>query len=148
MLDNLVYWHWIVLGFVLLVLEMLAPGAILMWFGAGALFVGALLFLFPGMGWEWQIFIFAMVSLVSLFAWKKIRKNVPVDNTESGTLNQRGKALVGRRVPLVEAIVNGVGRVQVDDTFWRVEGKDMTEGTLVTVVESEGATLIVAEADS
>lgn len=143
MLESLVYWHWIVLGFLLLILEMLAPGAILMWFGAGAILVGGLLYLFPDMGWEWQILIFAIVSLASIFAWKKLSKNNPNDNTEAGTLNQRGKALVGRRVPLVEAIVNGVGRVQIDDTFWRVEGGDMENNTLVSVIDSDGATLKV-----
>jgi len=143
MLDSLLYWHWIVLGFLLLVLEMLAPGAILMWFGVGALLVGGLLFLFPDMGWEWQILIFALVSFASIFAWKRLRKDNPNDNTESGTLSQRGKALIGRKIPLVEAIVNGVGRVQIDDTFWRVEGVDLEKDALVIVTGSDGATLQV-----
>ncbi len=146
MLEGLVYWHWIVLGFVLLILEMLAPGAILMWFGAGAILVGGLLFIFPGIGWEWQILIFSIFSIVCLFGWRYFRKNSPEDNTDSGTLNQRGKALIGRKVPLVEAIENGVGRVQIDDTFWRVEGADLQKESLVRVVSSDGATLEVEQA--
>jgi len=146
MLESLVYWHWIVLGFILLILEMIAPGAILVWFGAGALLVGGVVFMFPEISWEWQVFIFAIVSFASIFAWKKLRKDAPNDNTESGTLNQRGKALIGRRVPLVESIVNGVGRVQIDDTFWRVEGDDLEENTLVVVTNSDGATLQVEKA--
>ncbi len=143
MYEGLLYWHWIVLGFSLLILEMLAPGAIFMWFGVGALLVGGLLFLFPEMGWEWQVLVFAMISLASIFAWRTIRKNNPDDDTESGTLSQRGKSLVGRKTPLVEAIVNGIGRVQIDDTYWRVEGSDMEIDTLVVVTGSDGATLEV-----
>jgi membrane protein implicated in regulation of membrane protease activity len=146
MLEDLVYWHWLVLGFLFLILEMLAPGAILMWFGAGALLVGSILFFFPEMSGEWQVFIFAISSISSIFLWRKLRKDKPVDNTESGTLNQRGKALIGRKVPLVEAITNGVGRVQIDDTFWRVEGEDMEQGTLINVTDSDGATLKVEAA--
>ena len=146
MFEGILYWHWMVLGFILLILEMLAPGAILMWFGGGALLVGGLLYLFPEMGWEWQVLIFALVSLTSIFVWRKARKDSPDDDTESGTLNQRGKALVGRRVPLVEAIVNGVGRVQIDDTYWRVEGPDLAENTLVKVTDTDGATLRVEPA--
>jgi len=146
MLENLQDWHWVVFGFILLILEMLAPGAIFMWFGVGAILVGGLLFMFPDMAWELQVFIFALVSLASIFAWKKLRKDNPEDDTESGTLNQRGKALIGRQVPLVEAIVNGIGRVQIDDTFWRVEGPDLAEAVLVRVVASDGATLRVEEA--
>jgi len=146
MLENLVYWHWIVLGLVLLILEMLAPGAILMWFGAGALLVGGIVFIFPETLWEWQVFIFAVVSFASIFAWKKLKKDDPNDDTQAGTLNQRGKALIGRRIPLVEPITNGVGRVQIDDTFWRVEGVDLEEKTLVIVTNSDGATLQVEKA--
>ncbi len=147
MLEGLLYWHWIVLGFLLLVVEMLAPGAIIMWFGVGALIVGGIIYLLPDLPWEWQIFIFAIFSLSSVFIWKKLTKGSKDDNTESGTLNQRGKALVGRRVPLKEAIVNGIGRVQIDDTFWRVEGEDLVEGELVTVTSSDGATLKVNKSD-
>ncbi len=147
MLENMLYWHWIILGFLLLVLEMLAPGAIFMWFGVGAILVGGLLFIFPDIAWEWQLFIFSAFSLASLFAWKFYSKKNPEDNTDSGTLNQRGKALIGRRVPLVEAITNGVGRVQIDDTFWRVEGDDAAEATLVVVTDADGATLKVKIAD-
>lgn len=146
MFEFVEYWHWIVFGAVLLILEMLVPGAIFMWFGAGAILVGGVTYLFPDMGWHWQVLIFALVSLASLFAWKRWRKDRPEDDTQSGTLNQRGKALIGRQVPLVEAISNGVGRVQIDDTFWRVEGDDREQGLLVIVVSSDGATLKVAPA--
>jgi len=147
MLEGLLYWHWIVLGFLLLVVEMLAPGAIIMWFGVGALIVGGILYLIPDLPWEWQIFIFAILSLASLFLWKKLRNDNKEDDTESGTLNQRGEALVGRKVPLKEAIVNGIGRVQIDDTYWRVEGGDLNEGELVTVASSDGATLKVNKSE-
>jgi inner membrane protein len=146
MFEAFLYWHWIVLGLALLTLEMLAPGAIFLWFGVGAVVVGGILYLFPGISWEWQMVIFALFSLASIFIWKKWRKDSPEDDTESGTLNQRGKALIGRKVALVEAIENGVGRVQIDDTFWRVEGDDLAEGQLVKVTASDGASLKVIAA--
>ena len=147
MLEEILYWHWIVLGFLLLALEMLAPGAIFMWFGASALFVGGLVYFLPDITWQWQVFIFAATALVDIIIWKKLRKDNKEDDTESGTLNQRGKALVGRRVPLKEAIINGVGRVQIDDTFWRVEGSDLNEGELVVVTSTDGATLKVDKSE-
>ena len=146
MLENIVFWHWLVFGFVLLALEMLVPGTVFLWFGAGALLVGGLTYLLPWISWEWQVLLFALVSLSSLFVWKKMRKGSPEDDTESGTLSQRGRGLIGRQAPLVEAIKNGVGRVQIDDTFWRVEGEDMELGSLIEVVEADGATLEVKKA--
>jgi len=70
-------------------------------------------------------------------------KNNVADDPDSGVLNQRGKALIGRETLLIEPIVNGVGRIQVDDTFWRVNGNDLETGKLVRVVDVDGATLKV-----
>ncbi len=61
-------------------------------------------------------------------------------------MNQRGRALIGRETLLIEPIVNGVGRIQVDDTFWRVNGKDLEKGKLIRVIDVEGATLKVEHA--
>jgi len=144
--EQMLYWHWIVIGLLLFVLEMLIPGFVLMWFGVGALLVGGLLFIFPEMTWQWQFFIFALFSLLSLTGWKYWSRNNPADDPESGVLNQRGRALIGRETILIEPIVNGVGRIQVDDTFWRVNGADMDTGKLVRIVEVEGATLKVEAA--
>lgn len=143
MLGQLLYWHWIVFGLILVALEMLLPGFILLWFGAGAILVGVLLLIFPDIGWQWQLLIFSIFSVLSLVGWKYWSKNRVDDDPESGVLNQRGKALVGRESILIEPIVNGVGRIQVDDTFWRVNGEDLENGKLVRVVDVDGATLKV-----
>jgi len=144
--EQFLYWHWIVFGLGLVMLEMLLPGFVLIWFGAGAILVGGLLYIFPGLGWEWQFFIFSIFSVMSLFGWRYWSKNNEIDNPESGVLNQRGKALIGRETLLIEPIVNGVGRIQVDDTFWRVNGEDLENGKLVRVVDVDGATLKVVHA--
>jgi len=47
---------------------------------------------------------------------------------------------------LNEPIVDGTGRVQVDDSSWRVEGQDMAAGVRVKVVAINGSTLIVEKA--
>jgi len=143
MMESLEYWHWISAGILLLVLEMLLPGAFLMWFGASAVLVGGILWLFPDMIWQWQLFLFAIFSLLSIFGWRKMREGYAEDDPDSGLLNQRGRALIGRRVTLASPIKNGVGKVQIDDTYWRVVGEDAPKGTLVEVVDAEGATLKV-----
>jgi membrane protein implicated in regulation of membrane protease activity len=141
--EQMLYWHWIVLGLVLFVLEMLMPGFVLMWFGVGALLVGGLLFIFADMMWQWQFIIFSVFSLASVIAWKYWSRNNPDDDPEQGVLNQRGRALIGRETLLIESIVNGVGRIQLDDTFWRVNGDDMENGKLIRIIDVDGATLKV-----
>jgi len=141
--EQILYWHWIVLGLMLVVLEMLLPGFILIWFGVGAILVGGLQYVIPDLTWQWQLLIFSIFSLSSVFAWRIWSKNNLTDDPESDILNQRGRALIGRETVLIEPIVNGVGRIQVDDTFWRVNGKDLENGKLIRVIDVEGATLKV-----
>ncbi|MCP4412308.1 MAG: NfeD family protein [Gammaproteobacteria bacterium] len=144
--EQILYWHWIVLGLLLVILEMLLPGFVLIWFGVGALLVGSLLYVIPEMSWQWQLLVFSIFSLTSVFAWRIWSKNNLTDDPESDILNQRGRALIGRETLLIEPIVNGVGRIQVDDTFWRVNGKDLEKGKLIRVIDVEGATLKVEHA--
>ena len=143
--EQLLYWHWIVFGLILVALEMLLPGFVLLWFGVGALLVGSLLYLIPELSWQWQFFIFSIFSVGSLAAWKYFKRNNAADDPESGVLNQRGKALIGRETVLIQPIINGVGRIQVDDTFWRVHGEEMDKGKLVRVIDVDGATLKVEQ---
>jgi len=49
-----------------------------------------------------------------------------------------------REFILDEAIVNGRGRMRVDDGIWTVEGTDLPAGSKVRVTEVSGATLRVA----
>lgn len=142
---NAEYWHWLVFGLVLLILEMFAPGAILLWLGIAALVVGTLL-LFLGQHFspEWQWIVFAVFSVISILLWrgysKKRQKEQP---EEEGSLNQRGKSLIGQTFTLATAIEDGVGKAKVGDTYWRVTGPDLPQGDKVKVVGFEGATLKV-----
>ena len=142
-LSQLEYWHWLTFGFVLLVLEMFVPGAVFMWGGLAALAVGVIHWVFPEMAWQLQLILFSVFSIVSFFVWFYFFKKTGADKGPDITLNQRSAALVGRRATLGEPIENGFGRVQLDDTFWRVEGDDLPAGATIEVVDVAGATLIV-----
>ena len=145
LLGNMEYWHWLVFGLVLLILEMFAPGAILLWFGIAGLVVGIFQLLLgdllsPQMQW----LIFSILSVVSIFMWKAYAKKHKLDDDDEGTtLNRRGQSLVGHEFTLSESIENGVGKAKVGDTHWRVEGPELAKGQKIRVVGFEGATLKV-----
>ncbi len=143
-LVDLQYWHWGVAGLVLLVLEIFAPGAIFLWFGIAALVVSLLKALIPSLGWELQFIIFSILSVVSIISWRLFfKKNPPREDPDSQTLNRRGSEFLGRKVELTTAIIDGVGKVKLGDTMWRVEGPDAAKGTQVEVVDSRGSSLVV-----
>lgn len=142
MMESIEYWHWLALGFGLLVLEMLLPTEfILLWVGAAAVVVGALAWLFPGLGWKAEAVTWGVLSVAAVLAWRKFKPLSFV--SEQPTLNRRGESYVGRVFTLTDGIVNGVGKLRVDDSHWRVAGIDAPAGTQVRVVAVEGATLKV-----
>jgi inner membrane protein len=137
---DLLFWHWWVAGLLLLALEAFFPGAVFLWMGVSALVTGTLSWLLP-LPWQWELAVFSALSIVSFFAYKKLR---PAPRpSDQPTLNRRGDAYLGRRLTLSEAIVNGHGRVRMDDTQWRIAGPDLPSGTQVEVVAVDGATLRV-----
>jgi membrane protein implicated in regulation of membrane protease activity len=128
-------WNWMVLGFVLLILEIIVPGVFLLWIGIAALIVGALsLMLWDAAIWTWelQVVVFLALALACAFAGKKIMSRRG-DETDQPLLNRRGDQLVGRTATLTEPITNGRGRVKIGDTMWRVSGPDLPVGTTVRV---------------
>lgn len=139
---DIVYWHWWVLGLLLLVAEMLSPtGFFLLWIGAAAILVGAVAWAVPTLGWEVELVMFGVLSVASFFVWKRFRPSLAA--TDQPALNRRGQSYVGRTFTLSSAIVNGVGKLHVDDSQWRVSGADAEAGTQVKVVAVDGATLKV-----
>ena len=93
-LQELDHWHWWIIGVVLLILEVFAPGAFFMWMGAAAGVTG-LLVLTLSIGWKAQWLVFAVVSVASIVAWRFHLKKHPTQ-TEQPKLNRRGEQYVGR----------------------------------------------------
>jgi len=143
-LQQAQYWHWAVAGIILMVLEILAPGAVFLWFGIAAIVVSIIKAIIPGLGWEMQLAIFSILSVVSIIGWRLFfKKNPPAHDPDSDSLNRRGSEFLGRKVDLAKDIVDGVGKVKLGDTMWRVEGPDAPKGTSVEVVDSRGSSLVV-----
>ena len=138
------FWHWWILGVLLLVLEVFAPGSFFLWMGVAAGAVGLILLLVPQMGWEFQVLIFAMLSVGSIVIWRNYMRKHPAD-TDQPSLNRRGEQYVGRTFTLDEAIVNGNGKIRVDDSTWKIEGEDCPAGVRVKVTGVDGVVLRVSK---
>lgn len=140
--DIVVYWHWLILAIALIILEMMLPGAYFLWMGMSAAMVSIIMSVFPEMSFLVQILIFAVLSIVVVMVYRSYRIKNPVV-TDEPALNRRGEQYIGRDFTLTEPIVNGVGKIKVDDSTWKVAGKDMPIDITVRVVAVEGTTLKV-----
>jgi len=141
-INDIIYWHWLILAIVLIILEILVPGAYFLWMGVAAAAVGGAMFIFPGMPFMVQIMVFAALSIITVLIYKVHRKNNPVV-TDEPALNRRGEQYIGRSFTLTEPIVNGMGKIKVDDSTWKVSGENMQAGAVVRVVAAEDSTLVV-----
>jgi len=135
-------WNWIVAGLLLLIIEVAAPGAFMMWLGIAALLVGAVSLMIDW-SWQAQFVVFALLSVASIPLWRRFGRSVG-RRSDQPFLNRRAAGFVGRSYTLDQPIVDGVGRVRINDTLWKVRGPDAVAGSRIRVVAVEGATLIVA----
>ena len=144
LIEQLGAWSWWILGLLLLGVEIMAPGFVFIWFGLAALVVGGVALL-TTIGWQTQLILFAVLSLVMVLIGRRVfRSTVADDGTR---LNERAKRMIGQTFVLMEPIQDGFGRVRVDDTPWRVSGPNLAEGTRVIVQQVDGAVLMVQAAD-
>ena len=145
-LNDILFWHWWILAGMLLILELTSPVYFFLWLGFSAAAVGFLLLVFPVIPVEAQLVLFGILSIVAVLAWRKYREVHP-PISDQPMLNQRGQQYTGRIFTLDQAIVNGVGKVQVDDSTWRVKGADLPAGTHVRVVGVDGVVFVVERAE-
>lgn len=141
-LEGIVFWHWWILAGILLILELTVPAFFFLWLGMAAIATGFIILVVPGLQIEIQLVIFAILTIVAVLAWRKYRESRP-PQTDQPLLNKRGRQYVGRTFTLQEPISNGIGKVVVDDSTWRVKGPDMPGGTTVKVTDVDGVVFIV-----
>lgn len=127
------FWHWWILAVVLVIIEILAPTFFAMWLAIAACMTGVALFLMPEMQWEYQVFLFAVLSVCSIVVWRHYYNKNPIV-TDEPLLNRRGEQYVGRTITLKAPIEDGQGKVQVDDSTWKIEGDDCSAGTKVKII--------------
>src|SRR5262249_11488138 len=145
MFETLGTWNWLIFGFILMALELAAPGVFLFWLGLAALLVGLVSFaVHPS--WQTQFLMFAVFAVAAVPVWRRLASSRSRGSQSHPFLNRRAAALVGREFTLEKPIVDGSGTVRIDDTIWRVAGPDAPAGSRVRVVKVDGANLTVATA--
>jgi membrane protein implicated in regulation of membrane protease activity len=100
----------------------------------------------PDIAWELQLLLFASFSILSLILGRRFLGRYPI-RTDEPTLNKRGHQYVGRVFTLDQPIVNGVGKLRVDDTTWKIGGRDCDGGTRVEVTGVDGVVLLVTRVE-
>jgi membrane protein implicated in regulation of membrane protease activity len=134
----ILWWHWIVLGVVLVLLELVVPSFTLFWFGLGALVTGLLLVMLPEISLKWQVLVFSVSSIG--FTWMWFRLFVPRKKMKSLLFDEQ--AAIGQTgIAATRALVPGeTGRVVFsvpvlgDESWMYLADEPIDTGSRVRVI--------------
>lgn len=137
------FW-WALTGIILMICEFAVPGLILFFFGLGALFTALLTWLLP-LSLTWQLAVFIVASLVSLFLLRRMLKSVFTGRSTARSGDALSETLAGEEGTVSETIAPGApGKVRLHGTDWKAEAEEPLEvGRSVIVVSQRSLTLVV-----
>ncbi|WP_289282432.1 MULTISPECIES: NfeD family protein [unclassified Methylophaga] len=140
------FWHWWVLGVGLIIIEILLPTFFALWMGIAAFVTGLFLFFFSALSWQYQLLIFALLSIISIVVWRQYLREHPL-LSDQPNLNKRGEQYIGRVITLQTPIVDGVGKIKLDDSTWKIQGNDSPAGKKVRIIALNNVVFTVEPID-
>ncbi|WP_434514126.1 NfeD family protein [Dechloromonas sp. ARDL1] len=145
---QLEWWAWIVGGIGLILAELLIPSFFVVWFGLGALLVGLLAVLIPGLSLTVQLAIWTAASLAMVMLWFKVFKP-GFHKTRIGTAAGEAVGEIGLLVSAVAPFERGKVRFQrpvLGSEEWVcMADTPIATGERVKVVAVEGSFLTVSK---
>src|ERR1700750_273531 len=103
MFTTLGTWNWLIFGFILMALELAAPGVFLFWLGLAALLVGLVSFVIHP-SWQTQLLRSALFAPIAAPVCRRLAKSNSTASASTPFLNRRADALVGRVFTLEKPI--------------------------------------------
>lgn len=136
------WWHWAVLGFVLIIAELAVPSFVLIWFGLGALVVAGVVWVAPGVGLVAQILTLIVVSSSLIALWFRVVKP-SMHKTRLGMADADITGQVGLLVEEVAPYKRGKVRFQRPllgaDVWECIADEPIEVGVRVKVLSVEGS---------
>ena len=144
------FWNWFIVGLLLMISELTAPGVFIVWVGLAAVATGVVAFFAPTLELSVELVIFSGFSLAFVFMGWFVYGKVFGKSSEKALpmLNEGARDFIGKLYPLVEALKDGQGKVKVGDTVWLVRSDEkINVGEMVRVKDVDGIVLIVKKGD-
>lgn len=144
---ELQWWIWLVLGFGLILLELVLSTFFIIWFGIGAVAVGVIAGLWPGLSLASELIIWVVLSSLTVALWFKVFKPRKGDNrwTADEVIGE-----VGLLVAPVSEFQKGRVRFQKpilgNEEWICIASVDIAAGERVRILAIEGNTVRVGKA--
>lgn len=144
------YWHWIVIGVVLMLGEIFIGTFFIFWFGAAAIVIGLVLVLFPEINPALQIISWAVLSTLFALGWFRFLKPLSIDKTQAGLSRETLLGESGQVLSPPNGDKRGTVRfpapVLGSDEWLFISQDQLNVGDRVSVIDVSGNSLIVKKA--
>jgi membrane protein implicated in regulation of membrane protease activity len=138
---NILWWHWLVIGLVMIGLELFIPSFTIIWFGLGAVLVGIVMAIYPGFPLPAQLLTWTVVSVALTFAWFRYF-NPRKDKTFAGSAQGAVVGETGLVIRAAEPYARGVVKFQLPllgaDEWPCLADEPLAIGDRVKVIDVEG----------
>lgn len=133
---------WFLIGLGLLLLELVLPGLVILFFGAGA-WVTALVCAITDINLNLQILIFLVASLLGLLLLRRYLKNRFFNRTDQEIADQL-EEFIGRKAKALHDFKDGSGKVEFKGTQWTARSSEpVSKGDWVVIRSKDSLTLKV-----
>lgn len=133
---------WFLIGLGLLLLELVLPGLVILFFGAGA-WITALVCAFTNINLNVQILIFLVASLLGLVLLRKYLKNRFFSRSDK-EIDDQLEEFIGRKAKAITDFKDGTGKVEFKGTHWSaVCSKPVSKGEWVVIRAKDSLTFQV-----
>lgn len=137
------FWVWLAVIAISLVIEIITLDLVSVWFACGAV-IPFILSAIGGIGVEWQILVFVIVTALLIIFVRKYAQKLLLKNMNTKT---NADSLIGKKYRLLEDTdFEHIGSVKVNDVVWTAVSSDgslIKAGQLVEVEKIDGNKLIV-----
>lgn len=133
---------WFLVGLGLLLLELVLPGLVILFFGAGA-WITALVCAFTNINLNLQILIFLVASLLGLVLLRKYLK-ARFFNRSNKEIDDQLEEFIGRKALVIDDFKDGAGKVEFKGTRWTARcSEPVSKGDWVIIRSKDSLTFNV-----
>lgn len=138
---------WLICGILGILLELIVPGLVLVFFGIGALVTAAIAYFFD-ISLAWQVLTFVVVSCVTLAFFRKYFKQILFNRNKKKTKERDELAddFQGKTAVVIENFQSLQGKVEFNGTSWKaVATENFQKDEIVFIEKRDNITLIVTK---
>ena len=144
--THVLYWHWIVIGLLLITIELLVPVFVMLWLGVAATLVGLVL-LVISFGFAGQLLLWVILSTLLLLLWHKYISPRMHDRTLAGLSREAIIGQVGMVVSFNPQLGRGMLKFPApiigNDEWTFIHTEPLANGDKVQVMDISGNSLLI-----